>query len=133
MERLTRRENGKVCVTDRGNNYKEDVTDVIIKALHKLADYEDAEEYGLLVRLPCKVGDTVYHLKEVYKGKKIIDTIIEPIILDSFTIGDLGRPQSNTCDTERNIWAYYDIMDFGKTVFLNREEAEQALEDMCNE
>jgi hypothetical protein len=26
----------------------------------KLAAYEDAEEQGLLVRLPCKVGDTVY-------------------------------------------------------------------------
>lgn len=26
----------------------------------KLATYEDAEEQGLLIRLPCKVGDTVY-------------------------------------------------------------------------
>lgn len=59
MERLTRRENGEVCVIDRDNNYKEDITDVIIKALRKLADYEDAEENGLLVRLPCKVGDMV--------------------------------------------------------------------------
>ena len=28
----------------------------------KLAAYEDAEEQGLLLRLPCKVGDTVYHI-----------------------------------------------------------------------
>ncbi len=28
--------------------------------LEKLAGYEDAEEQGLLLRLPCKVGDTVY-------------------------------------------------------------------------
>ena len=26
----------------------------------KLKDYEDAEEQGLLLRLPCKVGDTVW-------------------------------------------------------------------------
>lgn len=26
----------------------------------KLADYEEAEEQGLLLRLPCKVGDRVY-------------------------------------------------------------------------
>ena len=26
----------------------------------RLKAYEDAEEQGLLVRLPCKVGDTVY-------------------------------------------------------------------------
>lgn len=31
-------------------------------AADKLADYEDAEEQGLLVRLPCKVGDTVYRI-----------------------------------------------------------------------
>lgn len=29
-------------------------------AIEKLATYEDLEEQGLLVRLPCKVGDTVY-------------------------------------------------------------------------
>lgn len=31
-------------------------------AIKKLADYEDAEEQGLLLRLPCKVGSTVYHV-----------------------------------------------------------------------
>lgn len=31
-------------------------------AISKLRDYEDTEEQGLLVRLPCKVGDTVYKL-----------------------------------------------------------------------
>ena len=30
-------------------------------ALRKLADYEDAEEQGLLLRLPCPVGTTVYN------------------------------------------------------------------------
>ena len=29
-------------------------------AMEKLASYEDAEDQGLLLRLPCKVGDTVY-------------------------------------------------------------------------
>ena len=28
-------------------------------AMEKLADYEDLEEQGVLVILPCKVGDTV--------------------------------------------------------------------------
>ena len=32
----------------------------------KLAAYEDAEEKGLLVRLPCKIGSTVYTLRENY-------------------------------------------------------------------
>lgn len=29
-------------------------------AIIRLAEYEDAEEQGLLLRLPCKAGDTVY-------------------------------------------------------------------------
>ena len=29
-------------------------------AIAKLAEYEQAEEQGLLLRLPCKVGDSVY-------------------------------------------------------------------------
>lgn len=28
----------------------------------KLKEYEDLEEQGRLVQLPCKVGDTVYHV-----------------------------------------------------------------------
>lgn len=32
----------------------------ISDALKKLADYEDLEEQGRLVKLPCKVGDVVY-------------------------------------------------------------------------
>ena len=32
----------------------------IQKAFNKLAEYEDLEEQNLLLRLPCKVGDTVY-------------------------------------------------------------------------
>lgn len=32
-------------------------------AIAKLAAYESAEEQGLLLRLPCKVGDTVYLIK----------------------------------------------------------------------
>jgi len=39
-----------------------------VKSVHdlpyykKLAVYEDEEERGLLLRLPCKAGDTVYHV-----------------------------------------------------------------------
>ena len=41
----------------------EDVeNDYIIKVQDKLADYEDKEEQGLLIELPCKVGDTFWEL-----------------------------------------------------------------------
>lgn len=39
-------------------------------ALDKLAAYEDAEEQGRHVKLPCKVGDTVYLIdrEELYES-----------------------------------------------------------------
>lgn len=65
MERLTERKrnfNGtaisKKSMIDR-EGYPT-VSDYASKVLTKLADYEDTEEQGLLIRLPCKVGDTVY-------------------------------------------------------------------------
>ena len=39
----------------------------IIDALNRLAEYEDMEEQGLLLRLPCKVGDTIYRCGDPIK------------------------------------------------------------------
>ena len=63
MERLTYRKDGKAvnrncydwCATCTGAECLE-----VQKFLDRLAAYDDAEEQGLLVRLPCKVGDTVF-------------------------------------------------------------------------
>lgn len=110
----------------RENGY---VVDNPTKAIDKLGEYEDAEESGLLVHLPCKVGDTVYHIKNLYKDKKITSRVIEQLCIDSFVIGDNGKPQANVCDNERNDWHYYDIVDFGRYVFLTREEAEKTMKE----
>jgi hypothetical protein len=70
MERLTDKIGNTNCVKGCGSNCKygfqycskedwencETIADVI----DKLADYEDLEEQGRLLKLPCKVGDTVY-------------------------------------------------------------------------
>ena len=53
MERLTERDScGDVYV--KQHDY--------ITASEKLCKYEDLEEQGLLLRLPCKVGDKVFVL-----------------------------------------------------------------------
>ena len=36
----------------------------ISKAIDKLAEYEQAEEDGLLKMLPCKVGDVLWYLSK---------------------------------------------------------------------
>ena len=86
----------------------------------KLADYEDAEEQGLLLRLTVPIGTIVYKFEPLAKEtKKYIKTIITryEVFDDSiwFTFANgLGR----------------NIEDFGKYVFLTQAEAEQKLKEM---
>ena len=85
----------------------------------KLADYEDAEEQGLLLRLPCKVGDTVYFLDRFCAG---------------YASDCPSRPCENCPDYKLEIYEgnfmLNNICDFGKTVFLTREEAKAKLKEM---
>lgn len=51
---------------------KEAKPNVTIKEVtDKLAHYEDLEEQGRLITLPCKIGDTVYGSFQCYDGKVI--------------------------------------------------------------
>lgn len=59
MNRLTNvGKNGEIYITDNDETRRVGRKEA---AYAKLKWYEDAEEQGLLLRLPCNVGDTVYH------------------------------------------------------------------------
>ena len=103
----------------------EEVNDVMAKAklasafgvaAERLRELAEADKAGRLVVLPCKVGDGLwtfcsYPVEQVY----------------SFTVTDIstlnGRTMLNTSRC-----GVIDARDVGKTVFLTREEAEEALE-----
>ena len=88
--------------------------------MQKLADYEDLEEQGFLLRLPCKLGDTIYSIAndgKIYPVKatrevRIVNGVLH-ILCESCKYVDLVS---------------YD--DIGKTVFFTQEEAEQKLKEM---
>lgn len=82
----------------------------------KLAEYEDLEEQGLLLRLPVKVGDTVY----IPFINRIIEKRVISIIVQRSFIVVYCENNSHPFSCE----------DFGKTVFLTREEAEQKLKEL---
>lgn len=87
--------------------------------IEKLGEYEDLEEQGRLIKLPCKVGDTVYNTtwwddvqqKVVVKGKTYYRTVHK------------RKVSKSTFDCS-------DIKEFGKTVFLTKSEAEAKLEEL---
>ena len=94
--------------------------------------WRNAEEQGLLVRLPCKVGDIVWELCLCDDGNyKIFPMIVK-------TISEYGAIRQVKKDmTIWNIYAesdytymYKSFADFGKTVFSTKEEAEKKLEEM---
>ena len=80
--------------------------------VEKLAEYETAEEEGRLVVLPCKVGSTVYR------------------ILYTLAFGEIGDKAEKHYFIRETSFEYGMIDDLNETVFLTREEAEKALEDM---
>lgn len=138
MERLTK-------ISEAGNAYYpkcfeepcygmgeclDDNCSLMLDACKKLAEYEQLEEQGLLVRLPCKIGDTVYRVNAGAKQPIIPMTVSEihflcyknerAVRFDAIGKEDMGE----SC---------YRLEDIGKIVFLTREEAEKKLEEMKNE
>ena len=93
----------------------------------KVAKYQQLEEKGLLLRLPCKVGDIVYFPIYDYHDSAIIETIR---IEENGVFFDWVQYEVGVDCTE--VWDNGSFADgnIGKTVFLTREEAEQALERM---
>ena len=131
MERLTKRdENGNAhypycyekCDGD-GIGIRCQTCDFEEKICDKLAEYEDLEEQGLLLKLPCKVGDTVYVLVPMVSKES---TYREEIVSRFEIFTD-------------SIWICFknglakDIKQIGKTVFLTEREAQSALEKMKGE
>ena len=116
------------CFEDGNLFWLEDVAEW----LGELKSYKDLEEQGLLVRFPCKVGDTVWELCLCDDGNyKIFPMIVK-------TISEYGTLRQVKKDiTIWNIYAesdytymYKSFADFGKTVFSTNEEAEKKLEEM---
>ena len=85
--------------------------------IEKLGKYEDLEEQGRLIKLPCKVGDTIYGLHKAMVCE-----------LDTEKIG-ISKMLSGEILYLIDGWEL-DKGDFGKTVFLTKAEAESKLKEL---
>lgn len=143
MERLTQEQsagydlkalNGQYC-----NNYCDEQSAAtcrncaIYQAIQKLAHYEDMEEQGKLLILPCKPEDTVYVISNYSNYRKSDCEIIKAVV----TTVRLKSDGKTVCFSCRGKWKNQNpyIGNFvsnsvGKTVFLTEQEAKEALEGM---
>lgn len=97
MERLTERLNDELNgVWVKDHDY--------ISAAHKLEEYEDLEEQGKLLKLPCEIGHKVYMIYQFFG--------------------------EGAWEIEEHKIRLEDLDKIGKTVFLTREEAEIALKEL---
>lgn len=90
----------------------------------KLKYYEDLEEQGRLLKLPCKVGDTVYAIG--FNNNK-------PIIYESVVLSILITEKEiafNVKVDEFEINSQLKQSMFDKTVFLTKSEAEAKLKEL---
>jgi hypothetical protein len=102
--------------------------------LKKLANYEDLEEQGRLIKLPCKVGDTVW---DNDCGRPCAYTITafsfgecEEYICEPVTTKEVVFYYANSSGSITGSFAESEI---GKSVFLNRYEAEAKLKELRGE
>lgn len=103
--------------------------DLAHDACEKLGEYEDLEEQGLLLKLPCKVGDTVYAYCSEFG---ILPYVVDCIVINehiTFQCSSYSNPIGD-CPSECLDEIEPDITDFGKTVFLTQAEAKQKLKEM---
>lgn len=95
-------------------------------------EYKDLEEQNRMQKLPCAVGDTVHHLCTFKNGEsEIIEMKVECVepcgaIRQHKGVCEIWNVYAETDYTK----AYFKFFDFGKTVFLAREEAEAALKEL---
>lgn len=117
MERLTYFKDGYWRVNFSGVQYQADFVDRLAAyediaelcgGFDRLRELAEADKDGRVAAPPCKVGDTVWRIKRAFAEYP-----------------DKSKPY-----IEPDAFLLQDVFNIGKTVFLTREEAEKALQEM---
>lgn len=124
MERLTER-NPSWIDDELWERACEPDCEEIDAVYRKLKEYEDLEEQGRLVKLPCNRGDKIYFIKSAFS---MAHFPIEATVTSICGV-DCDNDVMYSSITEYNkIDRRFRSSDIGKTVFLTKSEAEAKLE-----
>lgn len=142
---------GKIAIVGGDRNARKTLK-AYIELLEELKAYKDAEEQGLLLKLPVAVGKTVFVIKNnadscfdcghFEKGYCCDDYCNNKTVKDEDEDVYPSYPQySDNPLCEKHFWEVVEreakldwiignMNNFNKTVFLTKEEAEQALKEL---
>lgn len=105
-----------------------------VKSLKKkLKEYKDLEKQGLLLRLPCKVGNTVYVLNKRYTKCTQEGQEFDEYSCQGCECLECDSHKEYYIHTNKAVsleWIVRYSKEIGKTVFLTKAEAEQKLKEM---
>lgn len=120
MERLTN--------SDKEIPTLDDNAEYWLKVYFKLKEYEDLEEQGRLVILPCKMRDIIY---VVTPGCKTVEEckVISVNYSNTATNGNVFYIEALPATGSRALIGFYSNK-IGKTVFLTKSEAEAKLKEL---
>ena len=90
----------------------------IIKYLEELERYKIAEQHGLLVKLPCKIGDAIYRMTPETLVPITRDIIMQITICDGLIL------------LHGEVISEIDAAEIGETAFLSMEEADRKLKEL---
>lgn len=105
---------------------------IVEDMVKKLADYENLEEQGRLIKLPCKVGDAVYCIFNRYTKCTFSNEEFDEYSCQGCEY-DCDSEKENYVQDMRAYsldWIVTNLNNFGKTVFLTESEAETKLKEL---
>ena len=108
----------------RKRMFNEEEIRIIGDALQFQREYKDLEEQGLLVRLPCKVGDVVYEVDSPQYG------VIECKVIGCTVMNDISFLVSVSHGHGKGSGYEFSERDIGSSVFLTREEAKKRIVEL---
>lgn len=144
MERLTERDDKNIIVKeDYGENVLRTIYECYGKevephyanceegycAMEKLAKYEDLEEQGLLVKLQFSVGNRVFALWNTESRYVIYEAEVKEICIGTYNARKNIKYMIESIDRRGNLFKYYSE-DVGKFLFIDKQQADQALKEM---
>lgn len=105
---------------------------IVEDMVKKLADYENLEEQGRLIKLPCKVGDAVYCIFNRYTKCTFSNEEFDEYSCQGCEYECDSKKENYVQDMRAYSldWIVTNLKNFGKTVFLTKSEAEAKLKEL---
>ena len=117
-----------------GASRKCDNCEITTSICEKLGKYEDLDEQGRLIKLPCKFGDTVWQIMVVgVQGKNIKYGIFKAVVTTISVDYQMNFLLSTITEDEERYRNEVTYTAIGETMFFTKSEAEAKLKELRGE